>query len=87
MHHALNCIMYLSETHTWNGFVYDVVDTKATWFDAEDYCVEHGGHLPVITSQQEFDFLLQFTSEGYNRYPDVCQKKKTTCRTGKAVHG
>lgn len=39
--------------------IYKVTDDKITWEDAELYCELKGGHMAVIESQAENDFLYQ----------------------------
>ena len=58
--------MCFTEIHQWNGYDYDVIQQKKSWSDAEQYCVDRGGHLTSITSQAENEFLVQFTSVQYN---------------------
>ena len=43
---------------TWNGYEYEYVDDAKTLSEAEQYCVERGGHLTSITSQAENNFLI-----------------------------
>ena len=54
------------DTYTWNGYKYLVVNELKSFPDAEQYCVDRGGHLASITSQAENDFLTQFTTPEYN---------------------
>lgn len=42
------------------------LDSVATWEDAKTYCERLGGHLAIITSSEENDFLYQLmVNEGY----------------------
>ena len=45
------------EIRTWNGYEYEIVNDRKSWPDAEQYCVDRGGHLTSITSQAENEFL------------------------------
>ena len=58
----------------WDGYKYEIVTQRLPWQQAENYCVNRGGHLASITSQAEHDFLLSFTSEEYTgeRYQSNC---------------
>ena len=53
------------ETVQREGYEYDVITTKRSWYEAERYCAGRGGHLASITSQEEQDFLVAFTTEEY----------------------
>ena len=58
-------LVLIKETVQREGYEYDVVTTERYWHDAESYCIERGGHLASITSQEEQDFLLTYTTEVY----------------------
>ena len=60
-----NCCT-LSVTATSGGFVYEIVDTKRSWADAEADCVTRGGHLASVKSEDEIDFLSVYVSDEYN---------------------
>lgn len=50
---------------------YEVFDLGMTWYEAEAYCEAHGGHLMVITSQEEentAEALLDALEDGKNSY-------------------
>jgi len=40
-----------------NGNYYQVIDKQLTWEQAEAYCVQIGGHLATITSENEQQFI------------------------------
>lgn len=42
------------------GHWYGLTPTRMAWADAEQFAVDHGGHLVSITSQAEQDFIKQF---------------------------
>ena len=44
---------------------YEIVLQRMTWSEAETYCEERGGHLAVITSQEEYDTVIMKASQ-YN---------------------
>ncbi|MCM1365384.1 MAG: C-type lectin domain-containing protein [Faecalibacterium sp.] len=46
-----------SEPVEFNGHYYKIFDTSATWTEAAEYCTSIGGHLVVITSQNEQKFI------------------------------
>ena len=54
------------EIITWNGYRYELINEEISWNDAEQYCVERGGHLASSTSNAENQFLKQFTTAQYN---------------------
>ena len=59
--------MFCSETVTRDGFVYnDVSDTPLDHTQAEQHCVEWGGHLASVASEQENEFLTDFASKSRN---------------------
>ncbi len=49
-------------------------NTGFTWNQAKEYCENIGGHLAVITSQEEQSFIEQFISEGssYSYWLGAC---------------
>ena len=51
---------------SFGGLVYEIVDTKRSWTDAEADCVTRGGHLASVTSEDEKYFLRVYASEEYN---------------------
>lgn len=44
----------------WNGHSYALFDGYGSWEEAEAYCESMGGHLAVITSQEENDAIYAF---------------------------
>lgn len=52
-----------------NGNYYEVVNTGSTWHDARVACEEKGGHLAIITSQDEEDFIENLI--GDNKSGDI----------------
>ena len=62
---ADNLWILFKETVPREGYVYDVITTESSWQDAESYCEDNGGYLASITSQEEHDFLVTFTTEEY----------------------
>ena len=56
----------LEDTASFDGFVYEIIDVKRNWTDAEADCVSRGGHLASVTSQDEIDFLSVYVSDEYN---------------------
>lgn len=38
---------------------YEVVTQRMTWQEASDYCEERGGHLATVTSQEEYNEVLE----------------------------
>ena len=56
----------LKDAASFGGFVYEIVDTKRRWTDAEADCVTRGGHLASVTSEDEKDFLGVYVSDEYN---------------------
>lgn len=46
-----------------NGHTYTLVDKGYSWTRAEEYCVQHGGHLASAGSQEEQDFLISFSEK------------------------
>ena len=53
-----NYMYCYAEIHTWNGYEYEFVNDPKTWSQAEQYCVDRGGHLTSFTSLQERYFLI-----------------------------
>ena len=43
---------------TFNGVRYEVVNTPSTWFEAHEAALGKGGHLAVVTSADEQEFVL-----------------------------
>ena len=46
------------------GHQYLRIDTSMTWEKAQEYCINMGGHLLTITSQEEQDFIEEFMKNG-----------------------
>ena len=45
--------------------MYDLIIEDTTWFDARDKCLQRGGYLATITSQEEMNQIInQILSEG-----------------------
>ena len=56
---------------------YELVDDVMSWPNAEQYCVDRGGHLASITSQEENDLLLQLATSRWSvrvHLPDIPNK-------------
>ena len=49
-------------TKKWNGHTYAVYDVSINWNDAKAYCESIGGHLAVITSENEQNFISKTIS-------------------------
>lgn len=50
---------------------YEIINESMDWYEAEDYCEEHGGHLVTITSQFEqaqVEALIQSQTNKKNNY-------------------
>ena len=48
------------KVYLYGGHMYAVYAGPATWTEAEAYCESLGGHLAVITSQEEQDFMEEY---------------------------
>jgi len=46
-----------------NGHHYYYYPISTSWTLAYDICMDNGGYLPVVTSQEENDFILSITSD------------------------
>ena len=44
----------------WNGHWYGFIDEKITWVEAEKRCKDMGGHLAVVESKEENEFVLGY---------------------------
>lgn len=50
-----------------NGNYYKVYEESMIWSKAKSYCESIGGHLVVITSKEEQDFLIKLTNSSSKR--------------------
>ncbi|XP_012877940.1 PREDICTED: C-type lectin domain family 4 member F isoform X2 [Dipodomys ordii] len=48
------------------GNLYYFSQVKKSWHEAEKFCVSQGAHLASVTSQEEQDFMVYFTSSAYH---------------------
>lgn len=53
-----------SEVATYNGHSYKIFDNSMTWADAKAYCENLGGHLVVITDEDEQSFVENLLGGG-----------------------
>ena len=51
-------VSVFGQESTFNGVRYEVVNTPSTWFEAHEAALGKGGHLAVITSANEQEFVL-----------------------------
>lgn len=47
-----------------NNHRYEIVDTSLTWHEAQEECEKKGGHLAVITSEEEQRFIEKLLEKG-----------------------
>ena len=50
--------------HVFNGHTYQLFEIGIEWYDARDVCEQAGGHLAVITSEEEQEFINSLLEEG-----------------------
>ena len=51
----------------WSKFsknCYNLFEKNVKWVEAENHCVEHGGHLASVHTDQEKDFILGLVPSG-----------------------
>ncbi|MBQ7155592.1 MAG: leucine-rich repeat domain-containing protein [Synergistaceae bacterium] len=51
----------------WNSHKYTVFNSPMTWTEAKSYCESLGGHLATITSQEEYDAILNILPQDEKR--------------------
>lgn len=56
----------LAQAREFDGNYYMVINTYATWEQAQAYCETMGGHLAVLTNQAEMDFCKDLIREQYS---------------------
>ena len=49
----------------WNGHWYIFIDEKMPWVEAEKRCKDMGGHLAVIESKEENEFVLGYLQSAF----------------------
>lgn len=57
-----------ADTVTFNGSTYEVFEEGMTWTEAEEYCENLGGHLVVISSEEEQKFVSGLLSSRLEYY-------------------
>lgn len=57
-----------ADTVTFNGSTYEVFEEGITWTEAEEYCENLGGHLVVISSEEEQKFVSGLLSSRLEYY-------------------
>ena len=57
----------LIDSEQFNGHYYKVYDYNLTWNEANNFCLNLGGHLVTITSEAENEFVKQLISQGHHQ--------------------
>lgn len=59
-----NALQYVDQPGTWNGHAYAALNIVTlrldSYVECESYCESMGGHLAVINSQEENDYIFQY---------------------------
>ena len=70
--------------HYWGNSCYMVTETRFTWADARDECINLGGVLAVPSSDQENEFIGQLTDgRVWIDCNDIQKEGMWKCREGK----
>lgn len=48
---------------TTDGHRYEIINTRVTWEQAKDYCLERGGHLATVTSPDEYQMIVNLANK------------------------
>jgi len=73
---------------TYNGHTYKFVPTLTEWHDAKSYCENKGGHLLIVESEEENNFITQnFTLPFSNGRPFIGLSDEETEGVWKWVDG